>query len=389
MRNASILIYFLISLIVLGCVDDSREVNGSLCFDVGTGIRGEYPLRIYSIELQQDNKILIGGSFQFFNEESKNNLVRLNRDGSIDKTFEIGTGPIGDNNDSYGFNGYVYDIKIQSDDKILVGGYFYEYNGEECVSIIRLNSNGSKDDSFSSGIDFYNVFSLAIQPDKKILVGGGNSITRLNSDGSVDNTFNSGVMGTIYSIVVQSDNKILVGGGFDSVNGIESETTVIRFNEDGSVDNTFNFDHQTINDPFSSVELVTSIVIQPNGKILVGGNFNYVNGESRKGIVRLNNDGSIDNSFNSGTGLNNIPVTIKIQDDGKILVCGWFTDYNGASSDYIVRLNIDGSIDNSFETFDSDFVVESLAIESDGKILVSGLLPTEIVRLNNDGSICE
>ena len=348
-------------------------------FVIGSGLNS----RALSFVTQSDGKILVGGVFTIYNGTSSNKIIRLNSDGSIDTSFSIGTG----------FDGDVFSIAIQSDGKILVGGEFTTYNETGSIYIIRLNSDGSIDTGFSVGTGFNNtVSSIVIQSDGKILVGGNfttyngtNSIIRLNSNGSYG--FIGGFDGSVLYITIQSDGKILVGGGFTSYNGTTSNN-IIRLNSDGSIDNTF-----SIGNGFNHV--VSSIAIQSDGKILVGGNFTSYNVTGSNYIIRLNSDGSVDTTFSIGTGFDSEVYSIAIQSDGKILVGGDFSTYNGTNSNYIVRLNSDGSIDNTFSIgtgFDS--IVNYIAIQSDGKILVGGNFTSyngtgsnRIIRLNLDGSV--
>jgi uncharacterized delta-60 repeat protein len=354
-------------------------------FVIGTGLN-ETP---NTIQIQSDGKILVGGTFTSYSGVSRNYIIRLNSDGSVDNTFTIGTG----------FNIEITISQIQSDGKILVGGFFTSYSGVSRNRIIRLNSDGSVDNTFTIGTGFNDyVSNIQIQSDGKILMGGGftsysgvsrNYIIRLNSDGSVDNTFTigTGFDNLVTTTQIQSDGKILVGGLFTSYSGISSNY-IIRLNSDGSVDNTF-----TIGTGFN--DLVDTIQIQSDGKILVGGFFTSYSGISRNYIIRLNSDGSVDNTFTIGTGFGGgSPDTIQIQSDGKILVGGLFTSYSGISSNYIIRLNSDGSVDNTF-TIGTGFdnLVSNIRIQSDGKILMGGFFTSysgvsynRIIRLNSDGS---
>jgi uncharacterized delta-60 repeat protein len=346
--------------------------------------------RVFSISIQSDGKILVGGGFASYNGTNSNSIIRLNSDGSVDNTF------LSIDN---GFDDVVNSIVIQSDGKILVGGDFSTYNGTNSNSIIRLNSDGSVDNTFLSIDDGFNsqVRSIAIQSDGKILVGGNfttyngtgsNYIIRLNSDGSVDNTFLSiddGFDSRVFSISIQSDGKILIGGQFTTYNGTNSNY-IIRLNSDGSVDNTF----LSIDDGFD--DRVSSIAIQSDGKILIGGQFTTYNGTNSNYIIRLNSDGSVDNTFLSiDNGFDDVVSSIAIQSDGKILVGGYFTTYNGTNSNYIIRLNSNGS-SGFIGGFDD--IVTSIAIQSNGKILVGGKFSTYngtnsnyIIRLNSDGSV--
>jgi uncharacterized delta-60 repeat protein len=285
--------------------------------------------------------------------------------------------------------------------KIYVGGDFTSYNGTSSSKMIRLNDTGGIDLYESPGFFEITVFDIKMQNDGKILVGGdfinyngtgANYIIRLNSNGSVDSSFvyGSGFNNVVSTIAIQSDGKILIGGYFTNYNGTGANR-IIRLNTDGSVDNTFVYGSGFDNGVFT-------IAIQSDGKILVGGTFTNYNGTGANYIIRLNSDGSVDSSFVYGSGFDNEVSTIAIQSDGKILIGGYFTDYNGTGANRIIRLNSDGSVDSSFvygSGFDSPKIsVRTIAIQSDGKILAGGDFTNYngtganyIIRLNSDGSV--
>ncbi len=159
--------------------------------------------------------------------------------------------------------------------------------------------------------------------------------------------------------------RFLVGGYFASYNGTTSRY-IIRLNSDGSIDTSFNIGTGFTNG-------VTAITLQSYGEILVGGYFASYNGTTSNKIIGLNSNGSIDTSFNIGRGFNDYVYTIILQPDGKILVGGYFDSYNGTTSRYIIRLNSNGSIDTSFNIgagFDGS--VRTIILQPDGKILVGG-----------------
>ena len=284
--------------------------------------------------------------------------------GDIDNDFDYGTG----------FVGYAITEKKQSDNKIILGGNFTSYFGTSANNIIRLNTNGSVDNSFAYGTGFNNIVNcISIQSNNYVLIGGNftsyngtltNGIIRLNSLGSVDVSFVYGTGfsgGNVYFIEVQSDGKILVGGNFTSYNGTGANG-IIRLNSDGSIDGTFIFGTGFNN-------FVYAISVQSNGKILIGGSFTTYNGTGANNIVRLNIDGSIDGTFIYGTGFNLSVRALQIQSDGKILIGGDFSLYNGTSANGIVRLNNNGSIDSSF-TYGLGFgQTIPLEIDTNGLIL--------------------
>lgn len=224
---------------------DTLTIDAS--FDTRVGFSPAYSA--FASALQTDKKVVVGGSFTSYSGESYNRIIRLTSGGTIDKTFVIGSGFAGGNVNPRC-------VKIQNDGKILLGGTFTSYSGVTANRFIRLNTDGSIDPTFVYGTGFNN---------------------------------------SVYTIAIQNDGKILVGGGFSSYNGTTSYR-MIRLTTGGTVDNSF------INTSLigSSVEAIT---IQNDGKILIGGQFSSYSGVTANNLMRLNSDGSIDPTFNSGTGL--------------------------------------------------------------------------------------
>jgi uncharacterized delta-60 repeat protein len=365
------------------------RLNSDGTLDTGFPTNTGFPSQVNKIIVQPDGQILVGGTFSTYKSVSASRIIRLNDDSTRDTSFDMGTG----------FNAGVIDIALQSDGKIVVGGLFTTYNGANSAEIARLNSDGSLDTGFAIGTGFNdNVHSVAIQPDGKILVGGEfltyNGVTaqrfaRLNTDGSIDTTTNF-VAGNVYDIAIQSDGKIVCGGSF--VNTLTPSQGVARLNSDGGFDGEF-----STTTGFS--DRVRAITVQPNGKILVGGLFTSYNGVSCNRIARLNLDGTMDTSFTIGTGFNGDVNDIAIQSDGKIVVVGTFTTYNDDSSNGIVRLNSDGTRDTGF-SIGTGFAgnlspaVNRVVIQPDGKIVCGGNLlsyngvsRTRLARLNSDGTL--
>ncbi len=360
-------------------------------FITGTGFNSSItPYGVFSIAVQSDGKILVGGAFTSYQGVLASNIIRLNNDGSIDNTFSTGAG----------FDQLVTSIALQNDGKILVGGSFWSYKGVTENRITRLNTDGSKDISFNTGtgssVGFDNyVSTISLQSDGKIILGGyfssyqgvtANRIIRLNNDGTTDNSFNSGdgfntdnnsIIKEVNSIAVQNDGKILVGGSFRFYQG-EIEMGIIRLNTNGSKNISFYSGTGFIGGP------ICDVALQSDGKIIVGGEFIKYKGLKENRLIRLNEDGSKDTSFNTGTGFENTVKTIVLQINGKILVGGYFESYQGTLAACIIRLNADGSIDNTFSTgagFTSP--VRQIVLQNDGKILVG---VNQIIRLNTDGS---
>ena len=331
---------------------------------------------VFSVEVQPDGKIIVGGLFTSYNGTPANNIIRLNPDGSIDSTFNYGLG----------FDADVRKVIIQPDGKIIVGGLFTSYNGAPANGIIRLNPDGSVDTTFDYGSGFNGwVTTMALQPDGKLLVGGGyvssgftsyngtpaNKIIRLNPDGSVDTSFvyGSGFSDDTTQVAIQPDGKIVVGGNFGSYNGTTA-IGIIRLNSDGSIDTTFNTGSGILNFTDSFID---AILFQPDGRVLLGGWFTSYDGISTNYIVSLNPDGSIDNTFNTGSGFDSEVFSIAAQGDGKIIIGGNFSTYNGTPANGLIRLNLDGSVDTTFVISPSGYSSSnSIVAQADGTILVGG-----------------
>jgi len=193
------------------------------------------------------------------------------------------------------------------------------------------------------------------------------SIIVYGQPGTIDLTFNpgSGANNLVCTASIQSDGKIIIGGTFTFYNGI-ARNRIARLNTDGSLDTSFNPGTGADND-------VWTTSIQSDGKIIIGGNFTSYNGIAINRIARLNTNGTLDTSFNPGTGANDYVYTTSIQSDGKLMVGGNFTSYNGIARNRIARLNTNGTLDTSFSPgTGANDIVYTTSIQSDGKIIIGG-----------------
>ncbi len=277
---------------------------------------------VNAMALQKDGKIIIGGLFMgkenaqgTFNPR---NILRLNQDGSIDHSFNVGTG----------FSPSVYAISIQCDGNILVGGDFTKFNGQACRHIVRLHKDGSIDPSFKL-IKTYDkiVFSIALQPDGKIITSGrlkyldydrNKLVQRLNKDGSLDSTFHVGRRFTadVWAVKLLDDGKIMASGG------LSAKDTMIwcvatRLNSDGSTDTSFYL-------PKLQGERGTAFdfAVQRHGNIIISGDFSMLNGDKRRGIIRVNKKGEIDASFNTGHDFSIFVKAVCLTPDNNVVVAG-------------------------------------------------------------------
>jgi uncharacterized delta-60 repeat protein len=291
-----------------------------------------------------DDKIYMGGNFTTYSGLTHNKIVSLNNDGSINESIDLGTG----------FDNTVYALDINPSNYIYVGGSFVKYDGVKNESyIIKLNTDGTKDTTFDTGYGpNAAVYDINIDSNDKIVISGEfysydhiscPRLARLNSDGTYDYSLNigAGFNGSVNSVCVDSSNDLYVGGQFSTYNNM-TQKYLVKLNSGGTVDTNFN-----VTDVFTSG--ITSIVVDENiNKIYVGGRFTEFSGVTQNRLIRLNTDGTFDNTFDIGTGFDNVVEVLKLDGNGKLLVGGQFSVYDGIAYNKIIRLNDDGTIDNTF-----------------------------------------
>ena len=417
------------------------NADGTLdeAFTVGSGVSGT----ANSVAVQADGKILLGGSFISFNAQTVGNIVRLNTDGTVDATFLAGTGT----------NGTVNDIVLQPDGKILIGGFFTTYQGITANRIARLTTTGGKDPAFDTGAGASSTINtIALQTDGKILIGGAfttyngvirTRIARILATGAPDGTFAPiGANNTVQSLAIQPDGKILVAGYFSLFNN-SGKVGIVRIGSTGIIDNGFvampdgfvntitlqpdgkiliggtflsvsytNNTNISVNSPgiarlssIGSIEggftglgdgsNVSAIALKPDGSVLIGGNFTRYNGITKPNLIQTTSAGVLEQRFNPVYGPSNKVSAIGLQPDGKILIGGVFTVYNGAAANYFTRLSADGTPDASYlHGSSANSSVNAIAIQPDGKAIIGGSFTTyngtlrgRIARLNTNGSV--
>jgi uncharacterized delta-60 repeat protein len=299
---------------------------------------------------QPDGKILVTG-FQDDSSDINLFIVRYNTDGSFDASF--------------GNNGIVTDsvtaladfgrsIALRSDGKIFVAGEFDSNNSFD-IFVKCFDSTGTADPTF-----------------------GTNSVTSIDIDNFSEDQ--------VTSMAIQSDGKILVAGWAFDFGGFDLFVT--RFNSDGTVDSTFGTNGIVLMDILNSAEFITGIALQSNGKIVIVGTM-LVNTTSAAApfLLRVNSDGTSDNSFATNGGL--LPVlngsdndarSVAIQPDGKIVFGGAM--FNGIAYDaYVARIDSNGATDTSFNSVGYVFTdinngnddnVQAVMLQADGSIVAVG-----------------
>ncbi len=302
---------------------------GTVDFNFPNGDGYGFDKNVHDVKIQPDGKIIVIGDFDHYDYSgvtyTSPYICRLNADGTFDSTFDATDGGVG-------FNNTIITVHLQTDGKIVVGGDFTTY-------------------------------------DRSGVVNTANYIARLNPDGSFDTTYDvgTGFNGSVYKIEVQSDGKTVIGGDFTTFNGF-SYNRIIRLSVDGYIDNSF-----VVSDGFNDgiAGYVNEVIQQPDGKLLIGGSFDNYNGSSYYNIIRLNTNGSIDTTFDVGNGFNDEVTSIALQSDGNIIVGGYFNTFNGNTlyNGRIVKISPLGLLHTRFG-YGLDAGVATIAIQSDDGYLL-------------------
>ncbi|GAB3866236.1 delta-60 repeat domain-containing protein [Hymenobacter segetis] len=313
-----------------------------------------------------NGQLLVVGYFDHFNGATTNYIARLNATGTVDATFNAGTGA----------NDEILTVVPLANGKFLIGGFFTAYNGVTCNGLARLNADGSFDSTFDAHLSQYDAaYNLAVQADGRILASGylsplggaANGLMRLLPDGGIDNSFTPPtelqVPYSVYSfygdaIVLQPDGKILVSS-------TPSSSGVTRLNTNGTVDATFQTSTVPNTQPYS-------LTLLASGGVMVGGSFNSFSGVIDQPLVQLTSTGALDTSFQPLIQSPGVITSIVRQADGKLLVGGGFNEINGQTVRRLARFNPNGSLDGSF-ALSAPIVspVTRLALQPDGRVLVA------------------
>lgn len=401
-----------------GTLDISFDTDGKLSTTFGTGTDVAY-----SVAVKPDGKIIVAG-YSYNGSDNDFALAQYNPEGTMDIDFNS-SGKLVSN---FGMSeDAINSVALQPDGKIVAIGY--SHNGMNYYfALTRYNTDGTLDNSFGIGGKLTTAFGSTrndvavagmVQPDGKIIAIGETrygdkiefAIARYNVDGILDNSFGTNGKTTTYfgtypgaiatSGALQADGKIIVAGyDYNATN--DADFALARFNPNGSLDFSFNTDGKLTTAIGTGNDFPQSIVIQPDGKIIVAG-YSYSSNNADFSLVRYSANGSLDNSFSGDgkltTAIGNsadVAQSVTLQPDGKVVVAGY--TWNGANNDFaVIRYNSDGTLDNSFDS-DGKLTTavgagsdnaESIILQPDNKILVGGRSSGHfgIVRYNSDGTL--
>lgn len=348
-------------------------------FDMSIGADGG----ITAILPLPDGRILVGGDFLNIQGQSISYLARLNADGSIDNTFNTGSGP----------SGSVRKILPYSPGKFAICGWFSMYDGQARNGIAVINADGSLDATFTfvTGLTALAIDAMAVQMDGKIVVGGEitapqSGFARINANGTLDIPFvngsglvASGSMG-VTDIHIQSDGKLILVGNFHECDG-NAVGRIVRLNQDGSYDGTFNAG-------VGADGTIMSITPTSDGKLVLTGEFGLYDGVVSVGLVIVSDDGTYTGPFVANGGFGGPGMMVRdchIQPDGKVWVVGEFDSYGLTPTTNITRLNSDLSIDQNFSP-NAAFPLGGARVISrqwDGRYVVGGFFTSYYVHTSN------
>lgn len=266
-------------------------------WDQGFYTRSGIPA-VWATAQMADGRMVLGGKFARSHGIARNNIVRVRADGSVDTTFNPGTG----------FDGPVRSLAIRSDGMIWAGGNFSKYNGQSSRGVALLNANGTWD-------------SRPAQPDTKEIYWVGNA-----------------------------GNSLYLGGAFGKVGGTPTGN-LARLNADGSLDMNF------LKGAGANGTVYGGAVLS-DGSLIIVGAFSSYNGTARKGVVKLKPDGSVDNSFKPGAGASGEVYSVKPIEDGRMVLTGSFQSFDGTACNGTIRLDKNGKIDTTMKP--SELSVDSI-----------------------------
>lgn len=343
-----------------------RDGIARLNFDgtLDAGFAPEFSGTVRCTARQANNKLVVGGQLTRTGETSAN-LARINVDNSPDTAFL----PV--------INGPVNGVALQSNANLIVGGEFTAIGAVTRKGVARLTAaNGALDPVFNANLGgpaFLAVYDVAVQPaDQMILIGGNfttvggvsrTHLARLTSTGSLDANFAPTLNGDVVDILVQGDGKILIRGTFSTVNGV-ARSGLARLNSNGTLD--------TSHDVGAIVAgPVRSMALQTDSKLLVAGLFSATgNGTTRQNLARFNADGTLDATLGDAD-VDGTIIDVALQPNGKILIGGEFTSVGAMPRFRLARLNADGTLDTSVDV-PVDGAVTNVAATNDTGVFFGG-----------------
>ncbi|HET9235818.1 MAG TPA: hypothetical protein VFO10_01125, partial [Oligoflexus sp.] len=351
--------------------------------------------------------IFVGGQFTDYGGATQARLVKLDETGEIDSSLSLASG----------FDNTVVTLKIDSHQRLYVGGSFGRYRGSSYYArLVRLKADGTVDTDFSKGQSTsprLNSTVYAIELDEanqRVYVGGDFTLygtaplTRLARlsmlDGSLDTTMTGGTNGTLQTLALTDNGRLIGGGNFQRYAGESTAFFFAASGSNGALDANSPRGSNLNSVVYATARVVESVTNpRESVKYFVAGSFTTYNGEPANRVVKLDRLGNMDKSFNTPVINSNVYAIAWDEQDKKLYIGGIFTQVNGVVRNRIARLNADGTLDTSFvpDGFDSDVYAIALArlphngarvVYVGGKFTKNGSSAAgRLVRLGADGKL--
>jgi hypothetical protein len=296
-----------------------------------------------------------------------------------------------------GTNTILTEIFVNPDNTIFVsGGGFGNYNGTAISDFIRLSECGELMTNYNLNLSGRTMERAKIfrQPNGKTIIGGGGLVRKLNTNFGIDTTFLNGVVnlgGSVIAVGSNQNNDIFVTGRFTAYtnnNGTYLRNGIVKLDDAGNVDLTYTGQSITYTD--ASELFGNPFILQNDGKMLLYFLNSWSGNTNLNFMVRLNSNGILDNTFNPLASNGRVFTSTQLS-NGQYLAGGAFTNYSGISNqDRLVRLNNNGSLDTTFVFVDgapgSGGTVSDIVVQSDGKIVVADFATSQLRRYNSNGT---
>lgn len=345
------------------------QANGTQDLSYQAGTNRYLP---YSLTRLASGRTLVGGAPLFGTLGNiSQTLAQLTDSGAPVATFQSVIQAPGD----------VNAVARQPDGKVLAGGYFTEAGGQPAAGLARFSATGGLDASFATVARPWNegISDLVLQPDGSVVVSAGNQVLRYLSSGQVDNSFSRySLRGVSGRLALQPDGRLLVGdyGGLPGA-------SLVRLLPTGAPDASFSTSSTTL-------KSIMALALQPDGKVVVAGEYTANGRPVTQVVVRLNSDGTQDNSFTSPAvgpaSFSNLIRSLAVQPDGRLVVGGSFTSVGSATLSGVARLTPSGAPDPSFMPPMLTGTVHKVLLQPNNRILLGGsftsaALPNNLARL--------
>ncbi|MCW5961856.1 MAG: VCBS repeat-containing protein [Pyrinomonadaceae bacterium] len=421
-----------------GTYDTSFDGDGKAFTNVGEQSANDGNDIGTSVAIQTDGKIVIGGIAPFTATGRDFAIVRYNVDGSLDTSFD-GDGIFHTSLAGASQMEILRSIELDGFGRIIAVGSASEAVAESSFALIRLNSDGNLDTTFSGdgklliktrGNTFEEANDVVIHAGNKILIAGSSgysavdlALVRFNDDGSLDNSFGSG--GVVYTRISEELDGILnalglapngdiVAGGSAQNSAGGEDFVFAKYSANGVPTPAFGVPGYVLKNLFDNNTTSyegKSVALQADGRLVVAGNFYSNTGASNGFVARLDRNGSLDRNFNNQSGFLTINspsadereiTAVAVQPDGKIVVVG---NYEGSSDFgiFVSRFNSNGTPDTTFGSsgvavisiFSGGGLGQDIAILPNGKIAIAGasvniftqLAKFAVFRLTANGSL--